>query len=413
MALIEWLQAIAPPLLISFACPLLIIGCCFLAFGYWLYPKWRTAGVVYALSLITSYFANPTTDASDRSTVLIKSILVPTVYSFFFVLWGAARSLRLPYEVPPYKKLPIDKNSRRRRDRSQNLLVRLGDGVLAACVGGIIGAALGTLLSFIAIALLALLALSPIAPDDRTHVMLANAVLDGGIYTLGGIGIGIGLLAGLKRLNVQQISQKMLIQAVIYSAVTIALCRKLLRTLPRTSNLEITVQGDTLKLRHRAYRASDWVWIGFNGLYDLFALFVLAIALLRSTWITMALSINLILILGLLWTWYSLTRVFNHTTITLNPSLLIRLETPFLSVASPIRIPLQKVTAIKALSYSALDPNLPDRKMPRSSGYHVYASLTDGRRIFLLKHLDRWEEALFIEEKIARFRAQQGASRQH
>jgi hypothetical protein len=402
MALIEWLQTIAPPALIHLICPLLVIVCFLLAFDYCLYPKWRTAAIVYSLSLVTSQVLNaaalPNTVAvSGNAVTLIKDILVPTLYSLLFVLWGSARSLHLPYDRGVHSQ---------RRDRSHSLLAQIGYGAIGGTVGGMIGVALGALFGFATVALTALLALFPIALSDEARALSISAALNSGISLFGILGVGVGMLVGLGYLNLQQTSQKLLIYAVIYSAMTASCFSKLLKILPRSGEFEVTEGAGLLRLRHRTYRRFDWVWIGFNGLYDLFALLVMAIALLRGSWVAVGTSVDAILLLGLVWTWYSLSRILNHTTITLSANRLTRFDTPFLSFNSSIRIPLWKVAGVRALTRSANSANHTGQRR-RATEYHVYALLTDGKQVPLLKHLDRWEEALFVEERVSRFLTRQ------
>ncbi|NJR62985.1 MAG: hypothetical protein HC769_31880 [Cyanobacteria bacterium CRU_2_1] len=310
--------------------------------------------------------------------------------------------------------------------------MQFGRGLVGGSVGGILGIAVGVWVGVLLVAILFLVAYPPLVTSDSLRAEeTVQIILNSSIYPLGILGIGFGVLEGFGQIHVRQMGDRFLINAVIYSAMISALFRKLLRIppvsrwwqrmhptsveskptlaitrptshhpfdrLPEFSSdgadaFEINRQGDILTLRRRTYRTSDWVWMGFNGLYNLLALLVGAIALLRGTWVMMGFGINILLVLAAVWTWHSLTQLINYTTITLNPKSLSRRDTPLVSSAVSLRVPLYQIAEVKALMPS--NPPL---------SYHVCLVLTNGRQLILLKNLDRQEEATFLESQINRF----------
>ncbi|NJO43175.1 MAG: hypothetical protein HC769_31885 [Cyanobacteria bacterium CRU_2_1] len=96
MELIQWLQTIAYPPLVSCVFPLLIIGCFVIAFGRWLYPTGQTLGWVYVLSLLTAPLLDVVLEVSERQLATIAGIFAPTLYSLLLLLVGAIRALNLP-----------------------------------------------------------------------------------------------------------------------------------------------------------------------------------------------------------------------------------------------------------------------------------------------------------------------------
>jgi ABC-type multidrug transport system fused ATPase/permease subunit len=440
MELIERIQAIVPAPLILYFCPLLILACFMLAFEYWLRRGWRIAGAIYAISLITGWLAAQMTALSEFEITLTGGLLAPAIGSILWLFYGAAQALRLPY---PGRFSPG------RPQESLRLPERLGRAAIGGGVGSVIGVSIGILMSAASLALMRLLGSAAIATSDLTTLL--RVVFDISIYLFGALGLGLGILAGLGRLPVQRLGERLLIYAVICSAISAGLLRQILRipqlsrllqwhssvdqnvgtgmrqgqpststktathtravdsdwhtlTQPRPDGLEVIEREHTLTLRYRTYRSVDWVWIGFNGLYDGFVLIVVAIALWRGTWAVMAWGISLLLIVAASWTWHSLTLLFNYTTITLSPMGLRRHDAPLLSLAVRLSIPLQRIAEIRAL---ATDSGFSSASQSPAaySEYHVYALLTDGKRIPLLKRLDQWEEAVFVETKLARFRA--------
>ncbi|HEY9660420.1 MAG TPA: hypothetical protein V6C65_18360, partial [Allocoleopsis sp.] len=313
-------------------------------------------------------------------------------------------------------------------------------------VGGILGMAIGVTLSLLALALFSLLAWFP-ALEDGTRSMdaLVAALLDTGVYGCGGAGLVFGGVIGAGGLRGTPISDRILISLVIYSAMISLQFKKLLhipqlnrlwhhfhppqkhpsRDVPiavgvtevteqrqpsealrllHSERVQVTTWDRLLMLRHRTYRTGDWVWMGFNGLYMGFALLLAGIAVVRDTWTMMGVMLGVILLLAVLWTWHTLTRLCNYTTIALTPLRLTRKDAPLLSWTVPVHIPLEQIVRVKAAIVTQQHSRY-GQPMPE---YRVSVLLVNGKEIPLLRHLERWEDALFVEESIDRFRSQHG-----
>ena len=428
MALIQQLLAISP-FLLACVSPLLIIACLMLASGEWFDRKWRTAVLIYCLSWIALPLADYITNWADAELVLVSGIAVPLVCGLLFALHGAIRFLHLP----PAHRLHFSSYH-----SASNGFGRIGKGVIGGCVGCILGATVGITLSLLLLALFSLMALLPqFSLLDRSPLAAVALVVDTGVYPCMLLGLSLGVAIGSGILHWRQLTDRLLISAVIYSAVVSLQFKKLLRISiirqlwqrlhsarisassgalvtahslpnpvvslpsPYAAHCEVTEVENRLRLRHRTYRSGDWVWMGFNGLYDGFALLIGSIALLRGTWITMGLSVGLILLLGVVWTWHTLASLCNYTTITLGEHGLTRQDIPLFSWIMPLHIPLNQLIAVKAATIqrpgrSAL------QTMPE---YRVTALLVGGRHVSLLRHLEHWEEAEFIENQVNRFQA--------
>lgn len=430
MALIQQLLAI-DPLLLACVSPLLIIACLMLALGEWLDRKWRLAGFLYCLSWISLPLIDQVTNWSDSEVALVSGVVVPLTAGLLFALQGAIRFLQLP---PAYRLRFSSYHA------ASNRLGRISKGILGGCVGGILGGAVGILVSLLLLALFSLMTLLPqVSLLDRSPLAAVTLVVDTGVYPCSVVGLSFGVAIGSGLLHWRQLTDRILISAVIYSAVVSLQFKKLLRlpiarqvwqrlhsattqaalgtpstkvaahsqTTPSTGSLsplhpdqlQVTEAENCFSLRHRTYRSGDWIWMGFNGLYDGFALLIGAIALWCGTWMSMGGAVGFILLLGLLWTWHTLARLCNYTTITLNDRGLTRQDAPLLSWMMPIHIPLHQLVAVKAATIQRSGRS-PLQAIPE---YRVHALLVGGRQVSLLRHLEHWEDAQFIEDQVSRF----------
>lgn len=404
MELIWWIQTFFPPVLVAGICPLIITGCLLLAFGEWLYPQWRSAGIIYLLSVFSVPWISQVSRLDLRESAIVGGILVPAACGFLLVMNGSMRTLNAPRRSPspsqPSKLLHFY-----HLHSQHSLFARMmkpAQALVGGCVGGILGMVFGLLFSLLVLALLSLLALLPIHySTGNINDHFITAVLDAGIYTFGSLGLVLGVTIGLRLLNLQRLHQRVMISAVICSALMMRTVRNIFQIpyLSRRGMFQVAERHHTLMLRCRTYRSSDWVWMGFNSLYDAFALLVLGIALLRGTWTTLGLGVGVIVVIGILWTWYSLTRLLNYTTIALSLTTLSRWDAPLFSPKFPIQLPLQQIATITA--NVAVQPKF---KTPFGSPeYQVCVVMMNGKRIPLLRHLEQWEEAIFVEETIEKF----------
>jgi hypothetical protein len=396
MELIWWIQTLIPPSLIISVFPLIIIGCWLLAFGEWLYPRWRSAGLTYALSLLTVPFSHRAVNLDLPESAIIGGIVVPAICGLLLVVSGSLRMLNSPSRMP---------GQRRSVSSDSYPAARLGRGLLGACVGGILGLLLGLLFSLLLLALLSLLdILSSYPSSESSNDMLITAILDSGIYTFGILGMILGGCIGLDWLNLQQIHQRFLISAVICSALMMRTVRSVLQIpyLSHAMRFQVIERPHTLTLRCRVYRSSDWVGMGFNSLYDALTVCIMVVAVLRGTWTTLGLGIGLMAGIALIWTWYSLTRLLNYTTLILEPTALHRWDEPLFCFKLPVRLSVQEIIAVTA----STAPRRSRLKSPfASTEYQICAMLKNGKRISLVRRLEQWEEALFIEEAIESFLA--------
>lgn len=431
MVLIQQLFAFAHPVVLAFICPLLIVICLLLAFGEWLYPKWRIGGFIYCLSWLTMSLASQFAQLSMEELVVVGGIAAPIASGWLFVVRGLAQTLH----VPSRSRLGLVRGS---FIAGRSGLAKLGLSLLGAIVGAVLGLATGVLLGVVGLSLLHLLALLPAGFDQIASLPLVADLIDAAIYTFTGLGSVLGIAVGMGTLRLPQLGERLLISAVIYSAMIALQSKKLLRLPglnrlwrrfhplpnpiathrlavashtagrqrwqeaepePGSEQFEVVEQGNELTLRHRIYRSGDWVWMGFNGLYNAVAVLVGMTALIRGTWATMLWAVGLIALLGVLWTWQTLTRLCNYTTLSLNPVWLWRRESPFWSGKSSQRILLQHIATIQAVNVSPLEAT-PQRSR---ANYRVDAILVSGRVIPLIQHLERWEEALFVEARLRRF----------
>ncbi|WP_416672472.1 hypothetical protein [Egbenema bharatensis] len=396
MELIWWIQTLLPPSLIVGVFPLIIIGCWLLAFGEWLYPRWRSAGLTYALSLLTVPFSHRVANLDLPESAIIGGIVVPAICGLLLVVSGSLRTLNSPSHFA---------GSRRSVRFHAYSTTWLGRGLLGIGIGGVLGLSLGLLFSLLVLALLSLLNVLAIYPTaDGANDSLITAVLDGGIYTFGILGVVLGGCIGLDWLNLPQIHQRLLISAVICSALMMRTARRLFQIpyLADSMRLQVIERPHTLTLRCRVYRSSDWVWMGFNSLYDALTICIIVVALLRGTWAMLSLGLGLITVIALIWTWHSLTRLFNHTTIILEPTALHRWDEPLFSFKLPVRLAVQEIMAVTASTASQRSK----LKSPfASTEYQICAILVNGKRIPLIQRIDRWEEALWVEEAIEQFLA--------
>lgn len=397
-------------------------------------PKWTIAAVTYALSWLTLPLLDAMTRLNAADRVIIAGVWVPAVCGFGFVLRGVMQTLNVP-----------GGRARGQPLTPRNPLTRLGQGLLGGAVGSVLGVAIGVVFCILGLALLVLLNLAP-SPESTSGSteLLIPVALNVSVYLFGIAGMGVGVWIGAGRISLWALNQRLLVSAVIYSAMVAAQLKHLLsipvlrqlwqtmrparlsrqtvrqttgRTIaqvgmpatsgtvtmlsyPEPDEFEVTESANALTLRCPTYRASDWVGMGFNGLYNGFALLIGAIALWRGTWATLAWAISAIFLLALLWTWYSLTRLCNYTTITLTPTQLTRQDAPLLSLATSVRIPLRQLATVQATRVSSQNIN---QWLAAPPDYQVCALLINGQRVPLLRHLNRWEDALFVEKTMKQF----------
>lgn len=200
MTPIAYLQSIPTPIL-SYGCPLLIIGCFLVSFRHWLQAKWYGALYIYSLSIFT-YAIIKTVTREVEPAALIGGVLAPAFYSFCFVCYGAVRSLRMPYGYGRTVRSTVS-------PRKPMLLLR---GAIGGCVGGVTGAALGMLFSLLLLMLLPLFA-------GTAHQQILGSMqqaADNGIFLFGLIGVGVGGLAGLNCFSLKQVSDRLLIYSAIH-----------------------------------------------------------------------------------------------------------------------------------------------------------------------------------------------------
>jgi hypothetical protein len=413
MKLLQWIQSTFPPAVIAAVFPLVLLICFRLTFGGLIHIKGRSVGGIYALSLLTVPFMKQVMNLEWSTAAIIGGLWVPATCGLLLIIGSSLQTLNVPYRPRTARSsrfvsdsllqnLPVLFRFTRFHfnSRLSSRIAKVTRGFLGAVIGTILGLASGLVISGFILALFGLLGLFPLTPTDTTCEQLIVAVVNSSIYTFSGLGLVLGVAIGLEQLQLQRIHQRILIAAVIYSALVMQFIHKIFQfPSAHQSTIQVMERYDQLTLRCRSYRSTDWVWIGFNGLYNGFVLLISAIALWRGTWITFGLGIILLIAIGSGWTLYSLTRLFNYTIIIINSTTLKRWNAP-LCLTFSLRLPLQQINRITA---SRTDAQSKLSQYFASSRYQVFAVMRNGKSILLLKQLERWEEAVFVKETIERF----------
>jgi hypothetical protein len=201
---------------LSYFCPLVIIGCFLISFGHWLHAKGYTAITIYSLSIFTHAIIRPTV-ASAEQAALIGGFFAPAIYGLGFVGLGLVRTLRLPYGR---RALPA--RAKRRGQFQQGLTSAI------ACVGGVTGISLGAVVG------LALFLVAPVLALDVSliwqHQTLPR-ILRWSMSLFGSVGLLVGLLTGWGAFNFKQVGDRLLIYATIQGFLTLSACKRLLKRL--------------------------------------------------------------------------------------------------------------------------------------------------------------------------------------
>lgn len=220
MPLIEPIRDLLPLPVLSYFCPLLIIGSLLISFGHWLYAKGYIAIAVYSLSIFTHSLIGATAASAEQAAV-IGGFFAPAVYGLGFVCFGAVRALRLPYgrSASPVRI--------QRRGRLQQLMA----SVIGGGVGGVTGASLG------AVAGLALFLVAPLLALNANLGWQVNQslprVLAWSIELFGIAGFVLGLLSGWGLFNVKHLGDRILIYVTIQGFFAASVGRSLLKRILR------------------------------------------------------------------------------------------------------------------------------------------------------------------------------------
>ncbi len=217
--ILEQIWAKLPLPILSYFCPILIIGCFLISFGHWLYAKGYTAIAIYSLSIFTHSLIK-TTAASAEVAALIGGFFAPAVYGLGFVCLGAVRTLQLPYGHR------MSANVKRLGKLPQWLT-----GAVSGCAGGVTGLSLGAVIGLV------LFLIAPVLALDRhlswqMHQTLLR-ILSWSMVLFGGFGVLLGLLAGYGAVNFKYLGDKLLIYATIQSFLTRSACNRLLKRIFR------------------------------------------------------------------------------------------------------------------------------------------------------------------------------------
>jgi hypothetical protein len=392
MELLRWIQSTFPPMVIAIVFPLVLIICLGLAFGGLITIKGRSIGGIYTLSLLTVPLVKQAMNLEWSTAAIIGGLWVP-----------ATLTTRSSHRVSGFlqgSSSPFRFSGFHFSNRLSNRIAKFGRGFLGAVVGSVLGLALGLVLSGFILALFVLFGFSSFALMDTTREQFINAVLNSNVYPFGGLGLVLGVAIGLEQLNLQRIHRRMLITAVIYSALAMRfVCKIFQLPFSRRSTFQVIERDNQLTLRCRSYRSTDWVWIGFNSLYNGFVLIISTIALWRGTWMIFGFGLILLVAIGSVWTMYSLTRLLNHTLITIDFTALSRRDIP-LCLTCSLQISIHQIRQITVSRISA-QSNLSRHFAP--ARYQVFAVMQNGNQILLLKRLETWEEAVFVKETIDQF----------
>lgn len=200
----------------SYAAPLLILICFGISFRHWLHAQWYAAGAIYALSLLTTATVR-TVGTSAELAGLVGGILAPALYGFLFVCVGVIRVLRTPY-AQQFRRRPAPPTSQ---------LMRLMQGALGSCVGGITGSTLGVLLSALFILLFPLPSAS--ATLDWQYIQPYHSVISSSVTICSLVGILLGGLMGWGYLNQRQLNERILISLTIQLFLLLAAIKRFLR----------------------------------------------------------------------------------------------------------------------------------------------------------------------------------------
>ncbi|MBW4467424.1 MAG: hypothetical protein KME07_18515 [Pegethrix bostrychoides GSE-TBD4-15B] len=219
MPLIEPIRDLLPLPVLSYFCPLLIIGSLLISFGHWLYAKGYIAIAVYSLSIFTHSLMRATV-ASAEQAAIIGGFLAPAVYGLGFVCFGAVRALRLPYGRTAPVRI-------QRRGRLQQLMASAIGGGVGIVTGASLGAVAGLAL-FLVAPLLALNAnLGWQVEQSLPRVLAWN------IELFGIVGFVLGLLSGWGLFNFKHLGDRILIYVTIQGFVAASAGRRLLKRILR------------------------------------------------------------------------------------------------------------------------------------------------------------------------------------
>jgi hypothetical protein len=218
MSLLDHFQTLPPAF--SQLLPLLIIGCFLLSFHHWLPIKWYTVILIYGLSSFT-WAVGKAIIHDAKLAALLGEIIVPACFSILFIGFGVLRRLQMPYGYGMILRPARIHSSK---------LVRVLQGAIGACVGGVTGSTLGALFSILLL-FLAFLA-SPGANFDLQAFHKIHGVIDGSIIAFGSVGTSLGGLAGWGYFNLRRLGDKFLIyltiNVFIAASVTKAIIKRFL-----------------------------------------------------------------------------------------------------------------------------------------------------------------------------------------
>lgn len=218
MPLIEPIRIVLLPVL-SYLCPLLIIGCFLVSFGHWVNAKGYTALTIYSLSIFTHALIKALAVSAEQAA-LIGGIIAPALYGLFFVGLGAVRSLRIPYGR---SILPVQP---KRQGRAQQLIT----STLGGCVGSVTGSSLGAVVGLVLFIVAPVLALDANL-SWQTHQI--PWILAWSVGLFGTVGLLLGVLVGWGAVNLKQLGDWVLIYITIQGFLAFSAGRRLLRRIWR------------------------------------------------------------------------------------------------------------------------------------------------------------------------------------
>lgn len=218
MSLIEQIRSIVPLSVISYLCPLLIVGCFLISFRPWLHAKEYVLLSIYTLSVFT-YAVIRTATGDVELAAIVGGILAPTLYSVLFIGVGVLRVLRMPYSHRTMLPAPAQPRPNRLRQFLK--------GAVGGCVGAVTGSTLGVLLSLCLLIITFLLAsgLNIVWHYNRGVQYIVDSI----VFISGLIGIGLGLLAGLGCFNPRRLGDRLLIHLTIHLFVVNSILKRILK----------------------------------------------------------------------------------------------------------------------------------------------------------------------------------------
>jgi hypothetical protein len=162
---------------------------------------------------------------------------------------------------------------------------------------------------------------------------------------------------------------------------------------------EIERHPDTLVIRRRLRSRIDLPAVVLNIVFDVFVVVVVAATVVHNTWAEIGLVVSSLPVLALLWTWHTLHRLYNTTTISITPDTLVCHTGPIPWLALNTRLPLDDVRTF------TIDTEAITAAGNRTfTAYHLLVVLNSGAEMRLSGDILSRDEASTVRDQLTTFR---------